>query len=94
MRILLSESNLFKSAGLSAILTVMSVGRLVQAGRPLGMYIPMTFVAMMLASGPVTAWGRHAGMPGIEALGLIPRDFSSRYIPHALGAGLLAFVLL
>lgn len=65
MRTLLSESNFFKSAGLSVILTVMSIGRLVHTGNPLGMYIPMTFAAMMLVSGPVIGWGRHAGMPGI-----------------------------
>jgi len=65
MRDYLSESNLFKAAGLAALLTVMSLGRLVQAGVPLGLYVPATFVVMTLVSGAVTAWGRHAGMPGI-----------------------------
>jgi hypothetical protein len=36
----------------------------------------------------------RAGMPGIEALGTIPKDFVSRYLPYALGASLLTFAIL
>ena len=34
------------------------------------------------------------GMGGLQALGTIPRDFVQRYLPLAVGAGLLAFVVL
>ena len=34
------------------------------------------------------------GMSGLEALGEIPKDFTTRYIPQALGAGLLTFLIL
>ena len=36
----------------------------------------------------------QAGMPGIDALRTIPKDFINRYLPYALGAGLLTFALL
>jgi hypothetical protein len=65
MRDLLSEDNLVKSAGLSAVLTLMSVGRLVQSGKSLVFYVPITFLVLIFVSGAVTAWGRCAGMPGI-----------------------------
>jgi hypothetical protein len=65
MRNYVTEPNLLKAAGLSAVVTLMSAGRLVLAGRPLALYIPATFIAMTLVSGAVTAWGRYADMPGI-----------------------------
>ncbi len=36
----------------------------------------------------------QAGMPGIDALRTIPKDFTNRYLPYAVGAGLLTFALL
>jgi hypothetical protein len=36
----------------------------------------------------------RAGMSGLEALGRIPRDFKTRYLPQAIGAGLLTFLIL
>jgi|GEM_PF-1871628 len=65
MRNFVSESNLFKAMGLATVLTIMSAGRLVQAAKPLGLFLPLTFVIMTFVSGAVTAWGRYAGMPGI-----------------------------
>lgn len=65
MRVYLSESNLRKAAAVAAVVTLMSVPRLVQGGKPLGLYIPATFVSMTLVAGAVTAWGRRAGMKGI-----------------------------
>jgi hypothetical protein len=35
-----------------------------------------------------------SGVPGMEALGTIPRDFVSRYMPFAIGAAALAFLVL
>lgn len=34
------------------------------------------------------------GMPGLQALRTIPKDFATRYLPQALGAGLVTFALL
>ena len=65
MRDYLSISNLGKAAGLAALMTLMSVGRLVQGQKSLAFYIPVTFCAMMFIAGAVAAWGRRAGMAGI-----------------------------
>lgn len=65
MRNFLSESNLRKAVPLAVILTLMTVGRLVQGGRPLGVYLPMTFLVLLFMAGAVTAWGQRAGMAGI-----------------------------
>jgi len=67
MREYLSIPNLGRAAGLAALATVMSVGRLVEGQRPLGLFIPLTFCAMMFVGGAVTAWGRRAGMAGLAA---------------------------
>ncbi len=66
MRDFLSESNLRKAVPLAAILTLMTIGRLVQGGRPLAYYLPMTFLVTTLMAGAVTAWGQCAGMPGFR----------------------------
>ena len=65
MRDYFAESNLPRAAALAAILTLMSVGRLVEGGKPLALFIPTTFAAMVFVSAAVTAWGRRAGMAGI-----------------------------
>jgi hypothetical protein len=65
MRDYVSLPNLYKAAGLAALVTVMSIGRLIQADVWLGMYVPMTFMSMLFVGGAVTAWGRSAGMAGI-----------------------------
>ena len=65
MRDFLSESNLRTSLPLSAVLTLMTIGRLVQGDRPLILYVPMTFLVMMFLAGAVAAWGQRAGMAGL-----------------------------
>jgi len=65
MRDFLTETNLFKAAGLSAILTLMTMGRLVHAEKPFGVYVGLTFALMAFVCGAVTAWGKRGGMPGI-----------------------------
>ena len=42
---------------------------------------------------PVIRQARH-GVPGLEALGVIPRDFVSRYLPWAVAAAFAAYVVL
>lgn len=42
---------------------------------------------------PVIRQARR-GVPGLEALGVIPRDFVSRYLPWALAAAFAAYVVL
>lgn len=46
-----------------------------------------------LVEWPVIARSRE-GMPGLEALGTIPRDFFQRYAPWAVGAAFLLFLVL
>lgn len=65
MRDYLSMSNVPRAAALSALVTVMAVGRLVEGQRPLALFIPVTFCAMMFVGGAVTAWGRHANPAGL-----------------------------
>ena len=65
MRDYFAESNLPRAAALASILTLMSVGRLVEGGKPLALFVPTTFAAMVFVSAAVTAWGRRAGMAGI-----------------------------
>jgi hypothetical protein len=36
----------------------------------------------------------RAGMPGLESLLKIPKDFTTRYIPHALTAAFLTFIII
>lgn len=59
--------NLGKAATLSAVITLMALGRMAQADMPLAPYLPLTFVAMTLVCGSVTGWGDKAGMPGVFA---------------------------
>lgn len=42
---------------------------------------------------PVIQQARR-GVPGLEALGVIPKDFVNRYLPWALGAAFLAYAAL
>jgi hypothetical protein len=51
---------------MALIVTVMSIGRLLQARVPLAFYIPATWLTMTLVCGTVTAWGTSAGMPGMR----------------------------
>ncbi len=65
MRTYLAISNLSRAAGLSALLTLMALGRVAHGQMPLGAYIPLTFLAMLFFGGAVTAWGSCAGMQGV-----------------------------
>jgi len=67
MRTFLSEENLKKAAVMAVVVTVMSVGRLVQAGVPMAFFLTATFFSMMLVCGVVAAWSATAGMPGMVA---------------------------
>ncbi|MBT3296966.1 MAG: hypothetical protein HN919_04925 [Verrucomicrobia bacterium] len=65
MRVFLSYNNLIRAAALATVVTLMSLGRLVQGQMPLLLFIPATFGLMMFVGGAVTAWGQSAGMPGV-----------------------------
>jgi hypothetical protein len=65
MRDFLTETNLIRATGLSAILTLMTMGRLVHSEKPFAIYIGLTFALMAFVCGAVTAWGGRGGMPGI-----------------------------
>ena len=65
MRDYLSIGNLWKALLLGAVMTVMSIPRIVQGGMPLGPYVPGAFFAMTLVSGAATAWGGKGGMCGL-----------------------------
>jgi hypothetical protein len=65
MRKFISTPNLKQAVGLAAIITAMSVGRILQAGAVPSLQIPAAFLAMIFVCGAVTAWGTSAGMPGI-----------------------------
>lgn len=65
MKTFFSETNLLRAAGLAALVTLMSLGRLVQGFKEPGLIITATFLLSLFICGAVTAWGRHAGMPGI-----------------------------
>lgn len=94
MRAYLSESNLVKAAGLAAIVTLMSVPRLIQSGRPLGLYVPVTFMAMALVGGTITAWGRCGGMAGIAAeRRMFPRGVAVAAVLAALALPVQVFWL-
>lgn len=80
-----SMTNLRRAAGLSAVATLAAVGRLSQGGMPLAVYLPLTFLALLFVAGAVTAWGAHAGMPGI----LTDGRTCARGAAAAAGLGLL-----
>ncbi len=65
MRVFASESNLIKASVLAAVVTVISVGRLVEGGKSLGLFVPAIFLLMTFIAGAVTAWGQKADMAGI-----------------------------
>ena len=65
MRTYLAIGNLSRAAGLSALLTLMALGRVAHGQMPLAAYIPLTFLAMLFVGGAVTAWGSCAGMQGV-----------------------------
>lgn len=87
MRDFFSESNLVKASGLAAVVTVMSVGRLIEGGRPPGLFIPATFLLLVFICGAVTAWGTRAGMAGIVT-------DRSTFLRGAAAAGILSLVAL
>jgi hypothetical protein len=86
MRSYLALVNLYQAAGLSAVVTLMAVGRIAQGQMPLGAYIPLTFGSMLFVAGAVTAWGAKAGMPGVVTDGRTLR----RGLAVAAGLSLLA----
>jgi hypothetical protein len=69
MRNYFTMSNLGRAALLSAVVTLLSVGRMVHGSLLLRVTLPQAFVAcffaMTLVCAAVTAWGKKAGMPGI-----------------------------
>lgn len=65
MREFLSTGNAAKAAVLAALVTVMAVPRLIQAGKALEILVPAAFLSMIFVCGAVTAWGSSAGMPGM-----------------------------
>ncbi len=65
MRLFLTTSNLYKSAALAGLGTLMSAGRIVHGGMPPVLCISSMFLMLMFIAGAVNAWGRCAGMPGI-----------------------------
>lgn len=93
MRVYLSERNLLKAAALGAVVTLMSVPRILVAGLNPAFYIPAAFVGMTLVSGAATAWGGYAGMAGVW-----PRRGLGRNLGFATLAGLalalVSFLLL
>ncbi|MDP6631747.1 MAG: hypothetical protein QGH42_12180 [Kiritimatiellia bacterium] len=65
MREFLSYRNLLRASALAAIVTLMSIGRLIQGGMPLAIFVPLTFGVLTFICGAVTAWEHCAGMPGL-----------------------------
>lgn len=65
MREFASETNLLRAAGLAALVTTLSLGRLVDTGRPLHLFAPALFLLLLFLCGAVTAWGKRADMAGI-----------------------------
>jgi hypothetical protein len=60
----LANNNLLPAAALSAIVSAMSIGRVLAGGRPFFSGVAMVFMSMTLVCAAVTAWGRRAGMAG------------------------------
>lgn len=69
MRDYLTADNLLQGAGLSALVTLLAIGRLQQSDMPLLTGVVMLFVSMTLVCATVTAWGRQAGMAGVWTSG-------------------------
>lgn len=69
MRNYFTTPNLCRGALLSAIVTLMSIGRIVQGNMLLRVTMPEALVAcffsMTLVCATVTAWGKMGGMPGV-----------------------------
>lgn len=65
MRDYLSLQNLWKALLLGTVMALMSIPRIMEAGMPLGLYIPGAVLAMTLVSGAATAWGAKGGMCGL-----------------------------
>lgn len=65
MRDLLSESNLRKALGLSALATAASVPRILHGGLNPWFYVPAAFVSLTLIAGMASAWDRRAGLAGL-----------------------------
>jgi hypothetical protein len=69
MRDYCNMPNLFRAALLSAVVTPLSVGRIVHGSLLLRITLPQAvmacFCALTLVCAAVTAWGQKAGMPGI-----------------------------
>ncbi len=64
MRTYFMTSNFVVAAIMSAIVTLLSVGRLLQSEMPLFTGVVMLFICMTLVCAAVTAWGARAGMAG------------------------------
>lgn len=86
MRDYANIDNLKKAALLGALLALISLPRLIDAGMQLSTYLPAAFLAMTLASAAATAWGAKHGMKG-----LFPqRDIMKKGLIAALFLGLFA----
>ncbi len=71
MRDYLSLRTLRTATVLSALVTIMSVPRLMQAEWPLDFYLPATFLAMLLVSGAPAAWSEKGGLNGLFPRGRV-----------------------
>lgn len=85
----LSTGNLLLAAAMSAIVTLLSIGRLLQSDLPLFSGVVMLFVSMTLVCAAVIAWGRRAGMAGVWTDGRTLR----RGLLMALALGLVLWPL-
>jgi hypothetical protein len=86
MRDYATLENLKRAALLGAIIAIMALPRLADAGMPLSTYLPAAFLAMTLASAAATAWGSKYGLKGLFPT----RDIMRKGLLVALFLGLFA----
>lgn len=65
MRTYFSEKNLIQASLLGAVVTLMSVPRILAGSLNPAFYVAAAFLSMTLVCGAVTAWGRNLGMGGV-----------------------------
>lgn len=65
MREYANLGNLKRASILGALIAVMSMPRLADAGMSMSTYLPAAFLAMTLVSTAATAWGDKSGLQGI-----------------------------
>ena len=80
MRDYVSLQNLRRSALLSAVVTVMTVPRLVQAGLPMDIYVPATILSMLLVCGAPAAWSHKGGLRGLFPAGRVWRGVGIAFL--------------